>query len=51
MNGERATGYWWYKQVTVTVRQRFLQAHAVPQGVCENLINALKAVGEPPERW
>ena len=25
MNGERPTGYWWYKQVSVPVRQRFFK--------------------------
>ena len=35
MNGER----WWCKQVPV--RQKVLKAHAVPQGLCVNLINAL----------
>ena len=30
------------KQVSVPVRQRFFSAHAAPQGLCENLINALK---------
>ena len=40
MNGERHTGHWWYK--LVPVRQRFSQGHAEPQGLCENLINALK---------
>ena len=27
------------------------RAHAVPQGLCENFINALKLPGEPTERW
>ena len=40
MNGERPTGYWWYTQVPV--RQKVLKAHAAPQGLCVNLINALK---------
>ena len=43
MIGERPTGYWWCKQVTVPVQAKvFSKAHALPQGVCENLINALK---------
>ena len=41
MNGERPTGYWWYKQVSVPVRQRFSK-RVRPQCLCENLINALK---------
>ena len=41
-NGERPTGYWRYKQVPVPVRQKVSKAHAVPQGLCENLFNALK---------
>ena len=39
MNGERPTGYWWYKQVPV--RQKVFKGHAVPQGLCENLIKLL----------
>ena len=42
MIGERPTGYWWCKQVTVPVQAKVFKAHALPQGVCENLINALK---------
>ena len=33
MNGERPTGYEWAK---------VFKAHVVPQGLCENLVNALK---------
>ena len=46
MIGERPTGYWWYKQVSVPVRQRFLKAHAAPQGLCENMINALEQLAK-----
>ena len=45
MNGERPTGHWWYKQVTVPVRQRCskrMRCRKVCVCVCENLINALK---------
>ena len=42
MIGERPTSCWWCKQATVPVRPRCSKAHAVPQGLCENLINALK---------
>ena len=41
MNGEHRTGCWWWKQVTVTVRQRYLKRMR-RRKVCENLINALK---------
>ena len=30
---------------------KVFKVHAVPQGVCENLINALEAFGKPGERW
>ena len=37
---ERAqTGYWWCKQVSLPAK--VFEAHAVPQGLCANLINAL----------
>ena len=39
------------KHVSVPVRQRFLKTHALPHGMCENLINALKLFGDPAERW
>ena len=43
MNGERPTGCWWYKQTGVSASQaKVFKAHAAPQGLCENLINALK---------
>ena len=32
----------WCKQVTVPVLAKVFKTHAVPQGVCENLISALK---------
>ena len=48
MNGERPTVHWWYKQV---FRQRFLKAHAAPQGLCENLIIAIKLSANQPKRW
>ena len=41
MNGERPTGYWWYKRVPVPVKQKVFKAHVVPQGECENLIYGL----------
>ena len=31
--------------------EKVFRAHVVPQGLCENLINALKAAGEPAEIW
>ena len=39
--GERPRGCWRCKQATVRQAKVF-KAHAVPQGMCENLINALK---------
>ena len=27
------------------------RAHAIPQGLCENLINLLELLAEPAERW
>ena len=44
---ERQTGSWWCKQAKVSTRLRF--AHAVPQGLCENLINALKLLANQQE--
>ena len=40
MHGERPTGYWWYEQVSVPVRQRVFKAHTAPQGLCEILTSA-----------
>ena len=45
MSGERPTGYWWYEQVTVPVRQRCperMRRRTVCVCVCQNLINALE---------
>ena len=42
MNGERPKGYWWYKRVSVPVRQRFSKRMRCRKVLCENLINALK---------
>ena len=39
---ERPTGHWWYTQVSVPGRQRFLMRMLAPQGLCGILINALK---------
>ena len=41
LNGEHSTCYWWCTQVSVPVRQRSSKAHAIPQGLCENLTDAL----------
>ena len=30
---------------------KVLKAHAAPQGLCENLINALKLLAKPAEGW
>ena len=42
MTGGRPTGCWWCKRAKVSTRLKVLRAHAVPQGLCEILINALK---------
>ena len=42
MNGEHPTGFWWCSSAQTKMKRRFLRAHAVPQGLCENLINAVK---------
>ena len=42
MNGERPTGHWWHKQVPSASQANVFNARAVPQGLCENLMNALK---------
>ena len=44
MIGERPTDCWWCKQ-----QAKVLKAHAVPQGLCENLINALKLLANQPK--
>ena len=33
-------------QASVPVRRRFFKAHAAPQGLCENLINALELLAK-----
>ena len=40
--GSNQTGSWWCKQVKVLIRPRSAERKAVPQGLCGNLINALK---------
>ena len=42
MNGEHPTGFGWCRLAQTKMKRRFLRAHAIPQGLCENLINALK---------
>ena len=52
MNGERPTGYWWYKQVTVPVRQRCSKrVRCRKVCVCVNFDQCAQAVGKPAERW
>ena len=46
MNGERPTGHWWHKQVPSASQANVFNARAVPQGLCENLINALKLLAK-----
>ena len=42
-------GSWLYKQVKVLIRPKVFKAHAVPQGLCGNLINALKLLATQQE--
>ena len=42
MNGERPAGYWWYKTGVSASQAKVFKTHAVPQDLCENLINSLK---------
>ena len=42
LNGERPTGYWWYKQVLVPVRQRCSMRMQFRKVCVKNLISALK---------
>ena len=44
MNGERSTGYYWYKQVSVQVRQRFSKRMRHRKVCVKILINALKVL-------
>ena len=46
LNGERPTGHWWHKQVPSASQANVSNARAVPQGLCENLINALKLLAK-----
>ena len=45
MNGEHPTGFWLCSLAPTKMKRRF-RAHATPQALCENLINALKLL-----RW
>ena len=42
MTGERPTGLLVVRTCDSASQSKVFKAHAVPQGVCENLINALK---------
>ena len=42
MTGGNQTGSWLCKQGERVDQAKVLKAHAIPQGSCENLINALK---------
>ena len=42
MTGERPTGLLVVRMCDSASQSKVFNAHAVPQGVCENLINALK---------
>ena len=41
LNGERPTGHWWQTGASAS-QANVSNARAVPQGLCENLINAFK---------
>ena len=43
------TGFWSYKQGKVLGRPKVFKAHAVPQGLCANLINALELLANQQE--
>ena len=45
------TESWSHKTARTAQKQKVLRAHAAPQGMCGNLVNALKPFGEPAERW
>ena len=47
--GSNGTGFWSYRQVIVFIRPKVFEAHAVPQGWCGNLINALKLLANQQE--
>ena len=47
--GSNRTGFWSCKQGKALSRRRSFKAHAIPQGLCENLINALKLLGNQQE--
>ena len=47
--GSNRTGFQSYKQVIVLSRQRSSKRNAVPQGLCANLINALKLLATQHE--
>ena len=47
MTGEHQTGSWWCRQAKVLTK--VFKAHAVPQGLCGNLINALKLLANQQE--
>ena len=47
--GSNQTGSWWCKRVKVVIRDKIFRAHAVPQGLCANLNNALKLLANQQE--
>ena len=47
--GGSRTGFWSCKQVIVFSRAKVFKAHAVPQGLCASLINALKLLANQQE--
>ena len=49
MIGSNQTGSWWCKQAKNVNQAKVFRAHAVPQGLCGNLINALKLLANQKE--
>ena len=49
VNGERPTGYWWYKKVSVPVRQSFSKRMR-HRKVWWKFAQCAQAVGEPAEK-
>ena len=47
--GSNQTGFWWCRQAKVSNQAKVFKAHAVPQGLCGNLVNALKLLANQQE--
>ena len=49
MIGSNETGSWWCKQAKVLTRAKVFRAHAALQGLCGNVISALKLLANQQE--